>query len=103
MESISAIKKTENAVIDDDDDEDLVSLVESVKSTSSDSNTIHSKKSMKALITKCRERLNIMEPIRELEYRNEPIIITHQDDDGNRILEKKSLSKLPFKNRNPAL
>lgn len=32
-----------------------------------------------------------------------PVTITHKEDDGARLAETKSLNKLPFKNRNPAL
>ena len=32
-----------------------------------------------------------------------PLTIIHKEDDGARLAETKSLNKLPFKNRNPAL
>jgi hypothetical protein len=32
-----------------------------------------------------------------------PFTITHKEDDGERLKQTKSLNKLPFKNRNPAL
>ena len=78
-------------------DDDL-SIVDSVRSDHS-IRSIHSQKSINALIARAKEKLNIaMEPILE-----EPVLSTLVEDDGRRIAETKSLNKLPFKNRNPAL
>jgi len=88
-------------------EDDIQSIAESCRSTSSVMRSIHSQKSMKAIVSKCRERMikkdieNKVEPLPE--FKVFPIVITHQEDNGARIAETKSLSKLPFKNRNPAL
>lgn len=99
LDLLSGAENVDNRV----DDEDIQSLAESVRSNSSDLRSIHSKKSMEALVTKSKEKLNKLESIMESEVKCSPVIITHQDDDGARIAETKSLNKLPFKNRNPAL
>jgi len=79
------------------DEDDISSIAESVRSNTS-IRSIHSKKSMTALVSKMKEQIEAMEPIYE-----EPVQVTHTDDDGRRLAETKSLNKLPFKNRNPAL
>lgn len=99
-------------------DDEINSVAESVKSSSSDINSIHSRKSLKALVAKSKERIssgcNNLSTIYDNEedsdnnqqcyvIREEPRVVTHQDDEGARIAATKSLSKLPFKNRNPAL
>ena len=77
--------------------------------------SIHSKKSLTALVSKVKERASnniIMPTINEDEIEGElskekavptPVISTVTDDNGARMAEKKSINKLAFKNRNPAL
>ena len=87
-------------------EDDIQSIAESVRSSSSDLRSIHSQKSIEVLVVKAKETMSqnqYLDSIRESEVKQTPVIITHQDDDGARIAETKSLSKLPFKNRNPAL
>ena len=112
LENMKVLAEQHNGGIagreDDDDHDDVRSIAESVRSTSSDMKSIHSKKSMEVLVAKSKEKMlssDKLERIMEVPVssKQEPIIITHQDDDGARLAETKSLSKLPFKNRNPAL
>ena len=87
----------------DDDADDIKSIEDSVISESS-IGSIHSRKSLAALVYKAKERVSEMAQIQEEEEAlPPPILITHTDDDGARMAEKKSINKLAFKNRNPAL
>lgn len=78
--------------------------------------SIHSKKSLTALVSKVKERVSnnsFMPTINEDETEGEevvkekavptPVISTVTDDNGARMAEKRSINKLAFKNRNPAL
>ena len=66
--------------------------------------SIHSKKSLAALVTKARERIPEMDPIDEEEKAvPPPVLSTVTDDDGARMRETRALNKLPFQKRNPAL
>ena len=96
---------------DDIDTDDTESIATSVMSEST-VGSIHSKKSMKALVSKAKERIlestTIEEEKEEGEEEKEkavppPVLSTVTDDNGARMAEKKSLNKLAFKNRNPAL
>ncbi len=93
---------------------DISSIAESIKSCADASITsIHSHKSMQMLVAKSRDKMQEMcsnkglIPINEEHpteiSMNPPITITHTEDNGARLAETKSLNKLPFKNRNPAL
>lgn len=88
---------------DEDDDDDTRSIANSVMSESS-IGSIHSKKSLTALVSKARERME-MDPIEEEGEMAipPPVLSTVTDDNGARMAEKKSIQNLPFKNRNPAL
>jgi len=92
---------------DDDEENDMRSIANSVMSEST-MGSIHSRKSLANLVSKAKERLSsknltpIIEDGKE-EAMPPPRLITHTDDDGARLAEKKSISKLAFKNRNPAL
>ena len=88
---------------DEDDDDDARSIANSVMSESS-IGSIHSKKSLTALVSKARERME-MDPIEEEAETAipPPVLSTVADDNGARMAEKKSIQNLPFKNRNPAL
>mmetsp|Transcript_42951 Transcript_42951/g.52165 ORF Transcript_42951/g.52165 Transcript_42951/m.52165 type:complete len:85 (-) Transcript_42951:135-389(-) len=71
-------------------------------------NVVHSQKSMQCLVTRAKLKLSSHEEERVVgENDNEgmppPVIYKHCEDDGARLAETKSLNKLPFKNRNPAL
>ena len=93
--------------LDELDVDDTNSISESVISTDSTIKSIHSRKSIAALISKARSRVSSqLTPIEEVEQEitlPQPIFITHADDGGARMAEKKSVNKLAFKNRNPAL
>jgi len=106
----------QNDIIDTDDTESIATSVMSESNVGS----IHSKKSMKALVSKAKERIlesatNEEEEEEEEEEEGEegeeekekavppPVLSTVTDDNGARMAEKKSLNKLAFKNRNPAL
>ena len=69
--------------------------------------SIHSKKSLTALVSKARERIAEMTPIEEDDGKDEaikpPVLRTVTDDNGARLAEKKSINKLAFTKRNPAL
>ena len=99
---------------DDIDTDDTESIATSVMSEST-VGSIHSKKSMKALVSKAKERILELTTIEEEKEEGEegeeekekavppPVLSTVTDDNGARMAEKKSLNKLAFKNRNPAL
>jgi hypothetical protein len=99
---------------DDIDTDDTESIATSVMSEST-VGSIHSKKSMKALVSKAKERILESTTIEEEKEEGEegeeekekavppPVLSTVTDDNGARMAEKKSLNKLAFKNRNPAL
>ena len=97
-------------------DDDIMSIADTVRSESSSIGSIHSQKSMQALIARSKEnidtnsnagRLTSLETIAERQMMETtmtpPVLITHTNDDGARIAETKSINKLPFMNRNPAL
>lgn len=89
-------------VENDIDEDDAQSIADSVMSSDSAIKTIHSRQSMKSLVSKAKER--VLAPVNEEEVGvTPPITIIHTDDDGARREEMKSLSKLPFKHRNPAM
>ena len=94
--------------------DDIHSIAETVRSCGDASiASIHSRKSMQMLVSQARDRLG--SSTKELHTINEekrdygemnmraPVTITHTEDNGARLAETKSLNKLPFKNRNPAL
>jgi len=93
------------------DYDDTKSIVESARSE----NHIHSQKSMEALVSKSKAKMSMgmgggggLDSVREEEggfekALEEPRIITHTEDNGSRLEEKKNLSKLPYLNRNPAI
>lgn len=88
-----------------DEADDTRSIANSVMSEST-IGSVHSKKSLNALVSKARQRqLSQMAPIEEVgeEAMPTPLISTVTDDDGARMAEKKSINKLAFQNRNPAL
>lgn len=99
-----------------DGDHDIRSIAQSIRSNGEGSiSSIHSHKSMQMLVSKSRDRLESSSMKRPLDVIMEcnssrgeirmkpPITITHTEDNGARLAETKSLNKLPFKNRNPAL
>lgn len=91
-------------VIDDENQEvedDIKSIAKSVMSNESIVKSIHSQKSMNILVSKAKER--VLTSVKEEEVAmTPPVFIIHTDDDGARLEEMKSLSKLAFKHRNPA-
>ncbi|KAL3767145.1 hypothetical protein ACHAW5_003164 [Stephanodiscus triporus] len=98
----------QNDEVDADDTESIAISVMSESTVSS----IHSKKSIKALVSKAKERIletpTIEEEDEEREEEKEkavppPVLSTVTDDNGARMAEKRSINKLAFKNRNPAL
>jgi hypothetical protein len=105
-----------NEKVDAEEEEviDTKTIATSVMSEST-IGSIHSKKSLTALVSKVKERASnniIMPTINEDEIEGElskekavptPVISTVTDDNGARMAEKKSINKLAFKNRNPAL
>ena len=114
-EKIGSISVEDSEIIEDNRyalqeiDDDIRSVAESVRSEGSVS-CIHSQRSMEALVTKSRKRIAgegrglsaIQESPAEISM-EPPKLITHIEDNGARLSETKSLNKLPFKNRNPAL
>ena len=83
-------------------EDDTQSIAETVMSNESAIKSIHSRQSVKLLVTKAKERA--LDPIDEKEAAmTPPVSISHTDDDGARLEEMKSLNKLAFKHRNPAL
>eukprot|EP00956_Cyclotella_meneghiniana_P001599 scaffold1796_cov60-Cyclotella_meneghiniana.AAC.9 len=83
-------------------EDDTESIAETVMSNESAIKSIHSRQSVKLLVTKAKERA--LDPIDEKEAAmTPPVSIRHTDDDGARLEEMKSLNKLAFKHRNPAL
>lgn len=84
--------------------DDTKSIANSVMSESS-IGSVHSKKSLANLVAKARERRSDMALIEEdkEEAMQPPILSTVSDDNGARMAEKKSINKLAFINRNPAI
>jgi len=106
----------------DRDENDVQSIAETVMSSDNGlMGYIHSRRSVEALVSKSKERIGgsggkigtsgapatdtiIAEEQQFVEHTfSPPVMITHKDDEGARLAEMKSLSKLPFKNRNPAI
>ena len=83
----------------DDDDDTIASIAETVRSHSSVISAVHSHRSMKALITRTRDKLAL--DIEEEGGMTPPLCITHVDED--RFDSKEDVSRLPFLNRNPAI
>jgi hypothetical protein len=112
-ESIVDILPTVIEQENDIDFDDTESIATSVMSGST-VGSVHSKKSIKALVSKARGRMLEM-TIEEVDENEEeanqmrekavppPVLSRVTDDNGARIAEKKSINKLAFKNRNPAL
>lgn len=95
-------------------EDDMRSIADSLRSCSDDTvSSIHSRKSIQVLISKAKERMANSSNLPKIHEEtasygaevslNYPVTITHNEDDGARLKETKSLNKLPFKNRNPAL
>jgi len=88
-------------------EDETKSIANSVMSCESSIGSIHSKKSLTALVTKARERMSEMNPIIEENEKDQaispPVVRTVTDDDGARKKEMKSINKLAFTKRNPAL
>ena len=99
---------------DTDQEDDLQSIANTILNDETNSlASIHSTKSMKMLLKRSCENatsvpLNVImeetnsESIEDSKM-NPPVTIVHTQDDGARLRATKSLNKLPFKNRNPAL
>ena len=117
IEPVIDIVSTDIEQNDDIDTDDTESIASSVMSEST-VGSIHSKKSIKALVSKAKERILESTTIEEGEGEGggeeeeeeekekavpPPVLSTVTDDNGARMAEKKSLNKLAFKNRNPAL
>uniref|UniRef100_A0A7S4JSX7 Uncharacterized protein n=1 Tax=Odontella aurita TaxID=265563 RepID=A0A7S4JSX7_9STRA len=89
-------------------DDDIRSVAESVRSEGAVS-CVHSQRSMEALVARSRNRigdggrLSSLEEDGQEEGVEPPKMVIHIEDEGARLAETKSLNKLPFKNRNPAL
>lgn len=83
-------------------DADAQSIADSVISNESAIKSIHSRQSMKTLVTKAKE--HALDTISEKDTAmTPPVCIVHTDDNGARLDEMKSLNKLAFKHRNPAI
>lgn len=94
--------------------DEIQSIADSIKSEGNSSMlSIHSRNSLNALVAREKDKLSTkkiqsntnLASISESGETNlkVPLEIVHQEDDGTRIKETKSISKLPFKHRNPAL
>ena len=95
------------------EEDDIQSIAKTIMNNESNLfSSIHSSKSIKMLVKQSCDSLSVplnviaeeenREPMGEIKM-NPPITIIHTQDDGARLRETKSLNKLPFKNRNPAL
>lgn len=93
----------------ENDVDDTITIACSVMSTESTIKSIHSRKSTAALVSRAKERMALQTQLSHIEEGEKeaamppPISITIQDDEGARMRETKSLNKLAFQNRNPAL
>lgn len=94
----------------EEDESDVRSIAETaISSHNGLMGYIHSRKSVEALVSKSKERLgngpldSIAEELVVEQTVSPPVMVTHKDDEGARLVEMKSLNKLPFKNRNPAV
>ena len=91
----------------DTEEDETKSIANSVMSCESSIGSIHSKKSLTALVSKARERMSEMNPIIEEDEKDQaispPVVSTVTDDNGQRRKEMKSINKLAFTKRNPAL
>ena len=91
----------------DTEEDETKSIANSVMSCESSIGSIHSKKSLTALVSKARERMSEMNPIIEEDEKEQaispPVVSTVTDDEGARRKEMKSINKLAFTKRNPAL
>ena len=91
----------------DTEEDETKSITNSVMSCESSIGSIHSKKSLTALVSKARERMSEMNPIIEEDEKDQaispPVVRTVTDDNGARKKEMKSINKLAFTKRNPAL
>ncbi len=109
-------------------EDDLHSIAATIKSQDEASIcSIHSQRSLQMLVSKAKDRL-LANETRGGNYESKlksrsplgtvqenkmyaggetnirpPVSIIHTEDQGARLAETKSLNKLPFKNRNPAL
>lgn len=97
-------KDTDNKIDIHNDYDDAKSIADSIKTSGGKSvSSIHSQKSLRYLISEAKRSLETIHEGKG-EFKTQlPIIITHTDDGGARLAQTKSLDKLPFKNRNPAL
>ncbi|KAL3774028.1 hypothetical protein ACHAWO_002771 [Cyclotella atomus] len=101
-ESVEDSAIFDQASPENETENDDKSIAASVMSNESEIKSIHSRQSVKLLISKAKER--VLDPVDEEELAvTPPVTISHTDDDGARLEETKSLSKLPFRHRNPAL
>ena len=98
--------------------DEIQTIAESIRNSCEASiGPIHSQKSMQMMVSKAHDRIQHSNDamnrnlpiIAEWENTcgernmNPPATITHSEDNGARLAGTKSLNKLPFKNRNPAL
>lgn len=113
------IEEPIDSSIENGDDEDVRSIAGTVISSKNGlMGYIHSRKSAEALVHHAKERLdtnkissfNPLDIVAEEEVDlveerkcSPPASITHKDDEGARLALMKSLQKLPFMNRNPAV
>lgn len=65
---------------------------------------------MMSMILKAKEKINSVSTsvkpnpvLTEPTVYNEPKIVVHEASEGSRLENKKSISKLPYMNRNPAI
>lgn len=117
-DSLSTDNNQQNNEKADTEEEEVIDTKSITTSVMSESTIglIHSKKSLTALVSKVKERASnnsFMPTINEDEMEGgdvvkekavpTPVISTVTDDNGARMAEKRSINKLAFKNRNPAL
>ena len=103
---------------EEEEDLDIQSIADSIRSDGNISvSTIHSRRSLQKLVSNAKKRLSkcagdqrVSLGVVQEDKASEgeigmklPLTIIHKEDDGARLAETKSLNKLPFKNRNPAL
>lgn len=93
------------------EDDDIRSVAESVILDDDGIKSVHSQKSMRSVVSRVKRQLLVddddgkeaLPRVVEEEAVPPPVIQIHREDDGARLENTKSLNKLPFKNRNPAL
>ncbi len=84
--------------MDAEDGKSIASALSEAKSLRS----IHSTKSLKAVINKIKEQGSTLTSIQETKM-SEPLIVKIDEEGGSRLNKKSDPSQLPYMHRNPAV